>query len=203
MSGRIKVDPKVAASKAQTARLRREKDFWLNGIPERKRKRRLRGSRGAKIQVEDLGESAVNLLSRWYVSEAISEAMFRAGNRFHSELLAAHEPVVKAADLTRVKVDTSHKACERPMGGTDSASRRQVSEALGACGGLNSRIGSVLWFVVGMEFSLREWSERFDSWGIDRKAVPGLLLAALEMLVQHYTRTAPEAERATARKRRG
>ena len=66
--------------------------------------------------------------------------------------------------------------------------RRRVARAMDALGGHGSPAGSAVWFVVGLEMSLREWSARQGWCG---RAVPqpiagGMLVAGLGILAMHF-----------------
>lgn len=66
--------------------------------------------------------------------------------------------------------------------------RRRVASAIDALGGLGSPAGGCVWHVVGLQCSIREWAMR-QGWGgrpIGEKQAPGILVAALGVLVHHY-----------------
>lgn len=73
--------------------------------------------------------------------------------------------------------------------------RVRVNRALDALGGLDSPAGSCIWYVVGLQCSVREWSMR-QGWSgrpVDRKTAQGVLVAALGVLaaLYGYTRARP------------
>ena len=163
-----------------------EKAFWIGGSKQEPNKgKRVKGSRGRRVGKDDLGSPTVELLARWYRKGLITEGMYRAGNRFHNEVLSAHEPCVSAKDLVRVRVDNSVKPTRKLHGATSHGSQLAVWRALEACGGIGSLLGSAVWHVVGRELSLREWCKE-DGRCEDDRLVPGLLIGALEILATHY-----------------
>jgi hypothetical protein len=67
------------------------------------------------------------------------------------------------------------------------AARQRVHQALEAVGGIGSPGGSVVWHVVGLQTSLREWALR-QGWGgrpIGVHEARGILVAALGTLAAH------------------
>jgi len=63
-----------------------------------------------------------------------------------------------------------------------------VRAALDAVGGIGSPAGSALWFVVGLQMSIRDWAQR-EGWNhrrLDRDEAKGYLVAALGVLARHY-----------------
>jgi hypothetical protein len=66
--------------------------------------------------------------------------------------------------------------------------RERVARALDALGGPGSPEGSCIWFVVGLQTSLREWALR-QGWGgrpVRQESAQGILIAALGVLAKHY-----------------
>lgn len=69
-----------------------------------------------------------------------------------------------------------------------AAARRHVAAAIDALGGFGGAAGSVVWHVVGLEFSIREWAHR-QGWGgrpVGAPQAQGMLVAALGVLSAHY-----------------
>jgi hypothetical protein len=78
---------------------------------------------------------------------------------------------------------TSDKVSNRQLN-----ARRRVFAALDALGGQDSPAGSCVWFVVGLEMSVREWAQR-QGWGgrpVHGPVAQGILLGALGMLFVHF-----------------
>jgi hypothetical protein len=66
--------------------------------------------------------------------------------------------------------------------------RRRVAAALDLLGGHESPCGSCAWFVVGMEFSVREWSMR-QGWAgrtVHGPVGQGILVGTLGTLAAHF-----------------
>ena len=70
----------------------------------------------------------------------------------------------------------------------NASAARAVRDALDAVGGSGSPAGSALWYVAGLQLSLREWALR-DGWNgkrIDRDEAKVILVAALGVLARYY-----------------
>jgi hypothetical protein len=55
-------------------------------------------------------------------------------------------------------------------------------------GGSGSPAGSALWYVAGLQMSIRDWALR-DGWNgkrVEKNEAKGILLAALGMLARYY-----------------
>jgi hypothetical protein len=66
--------------------------------------------------------------------------------------------------------------------------RRRVANAIDALGGHSSPAGSCVWFVVGLEFSVREWAQR-QGWAgrtVHGPVGQGILVGALGTLAMHF-----------------
>ncbi len=176
----------VIGSKRQRQQFLTDKSLWLKGQPPKPAGKRVKGSRGKRVKEADFALPSVTLLADWYRRRQITEPMLRAGNRFNNELMSAHEPCVSASDPARVKVDSSVKPKAFVDGAGSWGSQEIVLGALDACGGIKSASGSVLWHVVGLEKSIRQWHEEHNHFGLHRNAVPGLLFGALERLAKYY-----------------
>lgn len=71
-----------------------------------------------------------------------------------------------------------------------AAAREHVAAAMDALGGFASAGGSVVWHVVGLEHSVRDWAHR-QGWGgrpVGAPQAQGMLVAALAVLSAHYRR---------------
>ncbi|MDY0072454.1 MAG: hypothetical protein RBR77_07370 [Thauera sp.] len=65
---------------------------------------------------------------------------------------------------------------------------REVRDALDAVGGSCSPAGSALWFVAGMQMTIRDWALR-DGWNgkrVEKNEAKGILVAALGVLARYY-----------------
>ena len=66
--------------------------------------------------------------------------------------------------------------------------RHRVARAMDALGGHGSPAGSAVWFVIGLEMSIREWSAR-QGWGgrpVPQPIAGGMLVAGLGILAMHF-----------------
>ncbi len=74
------------------------------------------------------------------------------------------------------------------MSGRQIDARRRVNTALDALGGHDSPAGSCVWFVVGLEMSVREWAARRGWSGrpVPQPIAGGILVAALGILAMHF-----------------
>ena len=68
------------------------------------------------------------------------------------------------------------------------AARENVLRVMEALGGINSPAGSCVWYVVGLQVSIREWAMR-RGWGgrpVRHESAQGILVAGLGLLAAHY-----------------
>lgn len=110
-----------------------------------------------------------------------------SADRFRRDFHRAQFEALRAADLRR----------SRGAGGREEIrdtvedARQRVWEAMNHLGGLATPAGSIVWHVVGLEASLRDWSLR-QVWGSGRtlrhEVATGILVAALGVLNGYYTR---------------
>ncbi len=110
-----------------------------------------------------------------------------SADRFRRDFHHAQFEPLCAADLRRM----------RGAGGREEIrdvvedARQRVWDAMNHLGGLATPAGSVVWHVVGLETTLREWSLR-QVWGAGRtlrqEVATGILVAALGVLNGYYTR---------------
>jgi Domain of unknown function (DUF6456) len=126
----------------------------------------------------------VDSLAQLMKAGAIDGQMHDAGRRFHRDFTIAQLDPLQAADLLRVP------GCGREPELLDShvAGRRRVHNALEALGGISSPAGSAVWHIVGLQRSIRGWSQH-QGWGrrrVEPKEAKGILVAALGMLAKHY-----------------
>ncbi len=70
----------------------------------------------------------------------------------------------------------------------DAGAARAVRDALDAVGGNSSPAGSALWYVAGLQMSVRDWALRLGWSGkaMSKEEGKGILLAALGMLARYY-----------------
>ena len=126
---------------------------------------------------------SVDTLGMMLTNGTITQEMHDAGQLFRSLFRSAAFDSMSTSQILRVpgtRVDT--------LSTLQVDARRKITEALDALGGHASPAGSCVWFVVGLEFSIREWAARRGWAG---RPVPGpvgqgVLVAGLGMLAMHF-----------------
>lgn len=108
----------------------------------------------------------------------------KAGQRFQRDFAKAHLDRMAIATLVRVE-----GGGRRGGNGTVDGAKVDVGNAIRALGGERSQVASVIWYVLGQGYSIREWCLRM-SMGHRRHVNPhvakGLLIAGLETLHEFY-----------------
>jgi hypothetical protein len=127
----------------------------------------------------------VDTLGLMLKNGTITPQMFDAGQQFSQDFARAFASGVASPKLDGLPGGTSpgQMMVERNAGAA-----RAVRQALDAVGGISSPAGSALWFVAGLQLSIREWALR-DGWNgrkLDKDEAKGILLAALGMLARYY-----------------
>jgi len=119
-------------------------------------------------------------------------------DRFRRDFHRARFEPLAAADLRRQRGAGGH---EEILDDVEDA-RQRIWEALNHLGGLTAPAGSIMWNVIGMEMTLRDWSLR-QVWGsgrtIRQEVATGILLAALGVLTGYYGVKRPAQGRRYAR----
>jgi hypothetical protein len=75
-----------------------------------------------------------------------------------------------------------------PLSESQASARQRVAKAVDALGGFDSPGGSIVWYVIGVEISIRDWALR-QGWAGRHMHPPqaqGLLVGALGMLAAHF-----------------
>lgn len=127
----------------------------------------------------------VDTLALMLRNGSITEAMHDAGQQFSQDFARAFASGVASSRLDGLPGGTSPA---QMMVERNAGAARAVRDALEAVGGSGSPAGSALWYVAGLQLSLREWSLR-DGWNgkrIDRDEAKGILVAALGVLARYY-----------------
>jgi len=126
---------------------------------------------------------AVDTLGQMLANGTISQDMHDAGAVFRRQFRVAALDQLRAMPLIRLPGGSGDGLTERQVG-----ARGQVADAMMALGGFDSAAGSIVWHVVGLECSIREWALR-QGWN-GRPIVPaqgqGILIGALGVLAAHY-----------------
>ncbi|MGG5819620.1 hypothetical protein [Falsiroseomonas sp. HW251] len=126
---------------------------------------------------------AVDTLGMMLANGTITEQMHEAGQIFRTLFRSAALDGIATSQLIRLAGATADAMSNRQID-----ARRRVAEALDALGGHDSPGGSCVWFVVGLEFSVREWAQR-QGWSgrpVHGPVAQGILVGALGMLAMRF-----------------
>ncbi len=127
----------------------------------------------------------VDTLALMLRNRTITEAMHDAGQQFSQDFARAFASGVASPKLDGLPGGT---APGQMMVERNAGAARAVRDALDAVGGHGSPAGSALWFVAGLQLSIRDWALR-DGWNgrrLDRDEAKGILVAALGVLARYY-----------------
>lgn len=127
----------------------------------------------------------VDTLALMLRNGSITGAMHDAGQQFSQDFARAFGSGMVTARLDGMPGGTTpgEMMIERNAGAA-----RAVRQALDAVGGSGSPAGSALWYVAGLQLSIRDWALR-DGWNgrrLDRDEAKGYLVAALGVLARYY-----------------
>lgn len=100
-----------------------------------------------------------------------------AGEEFHRLFRLAALDGLKAAALDRIP---AVGGCNAYGAASNERARRMIGEAIRALGGEGTLRASCAWHVLGLEWSLRQWSEKALRGNVDRAA--GAVIVTLEIL---------------------
>ena len=126
---------------------------------------------------------AVDTLGMMLANGTITPQMQEAGCIFRTLFRSAAIDGMSTSQLIRLPGSTVDQLSNRQLD-----ARRRVAEALDALGGHASPAGSCVWFVVGLEMSVREWAAR-QGWSgrpVPQPIAGGILVAALGTLAMHF-----------------
>ena len=101
-----------------------------------------------------------------------------AGREFARLFRRAHLDALKAADMSRIPAAGGYREPGLPHGA--EAARRRVNEIMAELGGMTSIVGSIIWHVVGLEWSVRRWA--LETRRHNEGVACGILIAALSAL---------------------
>lgn len=127
----------------------------------------------------------VDTLALMLRNGSITGAMYDAGQQFSQDFARAFASGVASSRLDGLPCGTApgEMLIER-----NASAARAVRDALDAVGGSGSPAGSALWYVAGLQMSIRDWALR-DGWNgkrVEKNEAKGILLAALGMLARYY-----------------
>ncbi|HZP21429.1 MAG TPA: DUF6456 domain-containing protein [Bauldia sp.] len=118
----------------------------------------------------------------------ITEAMHDAARDFQAAFTIANLDRMPGIDWEMMIRPLPGSNRQADLSDTQVGARERVSGALEALGGYGSPAGSCVWFVVGLQTSIREWAIR-QGWGgrpVRQESAQGILVAALGVLAKHY-----------------
>ncbi|PWS35977.1 hypothetical protein DFH01_20710 [Falsiroseomonas bella] len=126
---------------------------------------------------------AVDTLAMMLANGTITPQMHEAGQIFRTLFRSAALDGIATSQLTRLAGATNDDMPNRQID-----ARRRVASAIDALGGHDSPAGSCVWFVVGLEFSVREWAQRqgWSGWPVHGPVAQGILVGALGTLAMHF-----------------
>lgn len=126
---------------------------------------------------------AVDTLGMMLVHGSITPQMHEAGCIFRTLFRSAAIDGMSTSQLIRLPGSTVDQLSNRQLD-----ARRRVLAAMDALGGHDSPAGSCIWFVVGLEMSVREWAARRGWSGrpVPQPIAGGILVASLGTLAMHF-----------------
>ncbi|WP_198368502.1 DUF6456 domain-containing protein [Roseomonas rosulenta] len=125
----------------------------------------------------------VDTLGQMLANDTITQEMHDAGAVFRRQFRVAALDQLRAMPLLRLPGGSGDRLTERR-----AKARAEVADAVTALGGFDSAAGSIVWHVVGLEHSVREWAQR-QGWGgrsVGHAQAQGMLVAALGVLAVVY-----------------
>ena len=126
---------------------------------------------------------AVDTLGMMLANGTITHEMHEAGCIFRTLFRSAALDTMSTSQIIRLPGSTADRLSNRQLD-----ARRRVFTAMDALGGDDSPAGSCVWFVVGLEMSVREWAMR-QGWGgrpVPPPQAQGMLVATLSVLAGHF-----------------
>jgi len=126
---------------------------------------------------------AVDTLGLMLANGNITEQMHEAGCIFRTLFRSAAIDSMSTSQLICLPGSTADRLSNRQLD-----ARRRVLAAMDALGGHDSPAGSCIWFVVGLEMSVREWAARRGWSGrpVPQPIAGGMLVAGLGILAMHF-----------------
>ena len=110
--------------------------------------------------------------------------MHDAAKDFQAAFIVANLDPLRALPILRVP----GTGREPDLNDRQLHARCRVHKSLEALGGISSPAGSCVWYVVGLQRSVREWAIRQGWRGqpVRQEQAHGILIAALGMLAGHF-----------------
>lgn len=126
---------------------------------------------------------AVDTLGLMLANGTITPQMHEAGSIFRTLFRSAALDGIATSQIIRLAGATNDDMPNRQID-----ARRRIANAIDALGGHDSPAGSCVWFVVGLEFSVREWAMR-QGWSgrpVHGPVAQGILVGTLGTLAMHF-----------------
>ncbi len=126
---------------------------------------------------------AVDTLGLLLANGSITPQMHDAGVMFRALFQRAAHDRVRTMPLLRVGGTSLDALTE-----SQSVAREKLAQVLQLLGGISSPAGSIVWHVIGLENSIRDWALR-QGWSgrhMHPAQAQGLLVGALGMLVAQF-----------------
>ena len=130
-----------------------------------------------------LHRRAIDSLGVLLANDTITAQMHEAGVVFRTLFQRAAFERIRTMPLLRIAGSTAD-----PLTESQAVAREKVVRAIDALGGFASPSGSIAWYVIGLEQTIREWSLR-QGWGgraMNPAQAQGALLGALGVLSVHF-----------------
>lgn len=126
---------------------------------------------------------AVDTLGTMLANGTITAEMHDAGQLFRVLFRSATFDSMSTSQLIRVARDSGVGLSERQI-----EARRRIATAFDALGGQGGSAASCAWFVIGLEYSVREWAMRHGWAGrlLAPAVANGILVATLTVLTGHF-----------------
>lgn len=143
------------------------------------------GVRGADPETGTpiLHRRAIDSLGVLLANDTITAQMHEAGVVFRTLFQRAAFERIRTMPLLRIAGSTAD-----PLTESQAVAREKVVRAIDALGGFSSPSGSIAWYVIGLEQTIREWTMR-QGWGgrpMNPAQAQGALLGALGVLSVHF-----------------
>ena len=126
---------------------------------------------------------AIDSLGLMLANGTITQQMHEAGVIFRTLFQRAALDRVRTMSMIRIEGGSVD-----PLSESQASARQKVAHAVYALGGFDSPRGSIVWHVVGIEVTIRDWALR-QGWSGRHMHPPqaqGLLVGALGMLAAHF-----------------
>ncbi|WP_027286116.1 hypothetical protein [Rubritepida flocculans] len=135
-----------------------------------------------------LHRRAIDSLGVLLANGSITREMHEAGVIFRGVFQRAALDRVRVMPMIRIPGGTADLLSE-----SQAVARERVARAMRHLGGFASPAGSIAWYVLGLEHSVRDWALRqgWNGRAVNPAQAQGILLGALGMLGAHYGLTRP------------